>query len=401
MRAGEFEDGSRTLKAKLDMASPNFNMRDPVLYRILRTPHHRTGTEWCIYPMYDFAHGQCDALEEITHSICTLEFENHRPLYDWFIDNLTLPSRPRQIEFARFNPTFTVTSKRKLMELVESGLVSGWDDPRMPTLRGLRRRGYSPTSIQTFAMGSGVARFNAHVDIVRLENAIREELNKSAERRMAVLDPLKVVITNWPEDKIEEFDAINNPEDEAAGTRKISLGREVWIERSDFREEAPRKFHRLKPGSEVRLRYAYVIRCDEVIKDDAGEVTELRCSYDPESGGGKTSDGRKVKGIVHWVAAHNAVSAEVRLYDRLFSVENPTDVPEGVDWKESLNPDSLVVVEGAQLEPALGEAAAGETFQFERTGYFTVDTVDSRPGAPVYNRTVGLRDSWAKLEKKG
>jgi len=401
MRAGEFEDGTRTLRAKIDMTSPNLNMRDPVLYRIMRAHHHRTGDTWCIYPMYDFAHGQCDALESVSHSLCSLEFENHRPLYEWFVENLSLPSSPRQLEFARLNITHTITAKRKLQELVANKLVSGWDDPRMPTVRGLRRRGYTPTAIKNFCAGIGVAKFNSTIDMVVLENAVREDLNRTAERRMAVLNPLKVVITNLPEDHRETLSAVNNPEDESAGTRELPFTRAVWIEREDFREEAPRKFFRLKTGSEVRLRYAYVIRCDEVIKDDSGEIIELRCTMDMDSGDGKTSDGRKVKGILHWVSCADAVEAEVRLYDHLFATPNPTDVEDGADWKDNLNADSLRVVSDAKLEPALGSARPGERFQFERTGYFCVDTVDTTDSAPVFNRTVTLRDSWAKIEKKG
>ncbi|MFT4538930.1 MAG: glutaminyl-tRNA synthetase [Planctomycetota bacterium] len=400
MRAGEFEDGSRTLRAKIDMASPNLNMRDPVLYRILRAHHHRTGDTWCIYPMYDFAHGQCDALEGITHSLCSLEFENHRPLYDWFLENISAPAKPRQIEFARLNLTYTVMQKRKLRILVEEKLVNGWDDPRMPTLCGLRRRGYTPESIRNFMDGIGVTKVDSMIDMVVLENALREDLNKRAERRMAVLHPLKVVIENFPEGEVEELQAINNPEDDSAGTRTVPFSREIWIEANDFREEAPRKFHRLKPGSEVRLRYGYCITCNEVIKDDNGAVIELRCSYDPETGNGQTPDGRKVKGIIHWVSAEHANEAEVRLYDHLFSNANPFDGPEDQDWKENLNPGNLEVLKNCKLEASLSKAEPGERFQFERLGYFIVDTTDSKPGAIVMNRAVSLRDSWAKIEKK-
>ena len=401
MRAGEFKDGARTLRAKIDMSSPNPNLRDPVLYRILHAHHHRTGDKWCIYPMYDFAHGQCDALEAITHSICTLEFEIHRPLYNWFLDNLPVKARPRQIEFARLNITYTVLSKRKLLELVKEKHVSGWDDPRMPTISGIRRRGYTPESLRSFCDGIGVARFNSTVDRVVLENAIREDLNKRALRAMAVLDPLKVTIENFPEGKTEWIDAVNNPEDPSAGSRKLPFTRTLWIEREDFKEEPPKKYFRLSPGKEVRLRYAWCIACKEVKKDASGKVTELVCTYDPATLHGATPDGRKVKGIIHWVSAEHAIEAPVRLYDHLFSAEHPDDVPEGTDWKTGLNPKSLVVAAGAKLENSLQHAKGGQHFQFERVGYFFVDPKDSKPGAPVFNRTVTLRDSWARIEKRG
>ncbi len=400
MRAGEFPDGARTLRAKIDMASPNPNLRDPVLYRILRAHHHRTGDAWCIYPLYDFAHGQCDALEGITHSVCTLEFEIHRPLYDWFLDHLPVPHRPRQIEFARLNVTFTVLSKRKLLELVTSGIVSGWDDPRMPTLSGMRRRGYTPESLRAFCDQIGVARFNSTVDKVVLENSVRDDLNKRAARVMAVLDPLKVTIENFPAGHVEWIDAVNNPEDPSAGTRKVPITRTVWIERDDFREDPPKKYFRLSPGKEVRLRYAWVITCKEVKKNERGEIVELVCTYDPATAHGANPEGRKVKGIVHWVSAEHAVSAPIRLYDHLFAAEFPDDVPEGVDWKTNLNPKSLEVLTGAKLEPSLRDAPPGAHYQFERVGYFYVDPVDSRPGAPVFHRTVTLRDAWARMEKR-
>lgn len=402
MREGEFADGAKTLRAKIDMASPHLILRDPVLYRILHAHHHRTGDEWCIYPTYDWAHGQCDALEGITHSLCTLEFETHRPLYDWFLDHLDLPDRPEQTEFARLNLTYTLVTKRKLRELVEDHHVSGWDDPRMPTLRGLRRRGYTPEAIRAFCKDIGVARFNSRIDYGRLENALRSDLNPRAQRRMGVLDPLKLIIENYPEGQSEELDAVNNPEDPAAGTRKVPFGRELFIERSDFREEAPRKYHRLKPGQEVRLRYAYYVTCTGFDKDpETGEVTAVRATYDPETRGGDSADGRRVKGTIHWVSAEHALRAEVRVYDHLFGVPEPEDVPDGGDFKDNLNPDSLRVVEEAMLEPSLRDAEPGSHVQFERQGYFTVDTVDSAPGRPVFNRSVALKDSWAKIERKG
>ena len=379
------------------MQSPNLNMRDPVMYRILHQEHHRTGDAWCIYPTYDWAHGQGDALEAVTHSLCSLEFENHRPLYDWYLDQLDLPARPRQIEFARLELTYTLTSKRKLRHLVEGGYVEGWDDPRMPTLAGIRRRGVPPEAIRAFCDEIGVAKHNSTIDMVKFDNAVREHLNRTAVRRMAVLDPIKVVITNYPEGQVEELEAVNNPEDPSAGVRKLPFAREVWIERDDFREEAPRKFFRLVTGREVRLRYAYVIRCDEVIKNDSGEIVELRCTYDPESGGGKTSDGRKVKGIIHWVSVEHAHSADVILYDHLFAAPQPE---KGEGYLSNLNPDSKVI-KHAQLEPALVEAAPGDRCQFERVGYFCADPVDSAAGAPAFHRIVSLRDAWARIEKRG
>ncbi len=398
MRAGEFEDGSRTLRAKIDMASPNLNLRDPVLYRIQKEHHHRTGDSWCIYPMYDFAHGQSDSIEGITYSICTLEFENHRPLYDWLCEKLEI-HHPRQIEFARLNLSHTVMSKRILKELVTSGSVSGWDDPRMPTLAGLRRRGYTPGSIRNFCETIGVAKMNSMIGMHVLENSLREELNKSASRVMGVLRPLKVVITNYPEGGEEEVDAVNNPEDESAGKRKVPFSRELYIEQADFMEEPPRKFFRLAPGREVRLRYAYFITCTDVVKDEGtGEVREIHCTYDPETKGGNAPDGRKVKGTIHWVSAQHAHTAEVRLYDPLFTVERPAKEE---DWKAVLNPECLEVLPGAKVEPSLASGEPGNHFQFERNGYFCVDTGDSAPGKPVFNRTVTLRDSWAKIAKKG
>jgi glutaminyl-tRNA synthetase len=402
MRAGEFPDGSRTLRAKIDMASPNMNLRDPVLYRILRVHHLRTGDAWCIYPMYDWAHGQSDAIEGVTHSLCSLEFENHRLLYDWFLDNLSTTYRPRQYEFARLNLTYTLTSKRKLIRLVEEDLVEGWDDPRMPTLSGLRRRGYTPAALREFCAGIGVAKFNSTVDMVKLENSLRDDLNRHAQRRLAVLRPLRVVIANYPEGETEQIEAVNNPEDEDAGTRKLPFSRTLYIDRNDFREEAPRKFFRLAPGREVRLRYAYCITCDEVVKDpESGEITELRCSYDPQTARGQTPDGRKVKGIIHWVSAAHAFDAEVRLYDHLFATPDPSGVEEGEDFTSNLNPDSLERLQHCKLEPSLADAEIGEHFQFERQGYFCVDTTDSAQGRPVFNRSVSLRDAWARIEKKG
>jgi len=397
MRAGEFPDGSRVLRAKIDMAHPNMLMRDPILYRIIHAHHHRTGDKWCIYPMYDYAHGQSDSLEKITHSICTLEFDVHRPLYDWFIEKLEI-FQSKQYEFARLNLTYTVMSKRKLLQLVQEGFVSGWDDPRMPTICGLRRRGYTPESIRTFADRVGVAKRDNVIDLSLLEFCIREDLNKRAERRMAVLNPIKMVITNYPEDKVEEIHAVNNPEDDAAGKRAIPFSREIYIERDDFMEDPPKKFFRLKPDGEVRLRYAYLIKCNEVIKDDNGEVVELRCTYDPESAGGTSSDGRKVKGVIHWLSAKHAVPAEVRLFDRLFQNEDPDDVPEGTDWKTGLNPESLKVAKGF-VEPALQNVEPLDRFQFERLGYFSVD-YDSKPGNLVFNRTSTLKDTWAKISGK-
>ncbi len=396
MRAGEFADGSRVLRAKIDMASGNINMRDPVIYRIARVPHHRTGEQWCIYPMYDFAHGLSDAIEGITHSICTLEFQDHRPLYDWFIEQLPVPSRPRQIEFARLNLSYTVMSKRKLLKLVEEGLVEGWDDPRLPTISGLRRRGFTPEAIRSFCDRIGVAKRNSMVDVALLEHAVREDLNRRARRYLAVLRPLKVVIENYPEGQVEELEAINNPEDEGMGRRKVPFARELYIERDDFMEEAPRKFHRLTPGREVRLRYAYFIRCERVAKDDNGEITTLYCTYDPATRGGSAPDGRKVKGTLHWVAASTAVKAEVRLYDRLFTEPDPGAEKDGRPFTDKLNPHSLEVLENCFLEPALAEAAAGCPVQFERLGYFVRDAACGPAGKPVFNRTVTLRDTWAR-----
>ncbi len=399
MKSGEFPEGKYTLRAKIDMAHPNMKMRDPLLYRIRHIAHHRTGDRWHIYPMYDFAHGQSDAIEGITHSICTLEFEVNRPLYDWFIANLPVPHQPRQIEFARLNLTYTVMSKRKLLQLVTEGHVSGWDDPRMPTISGLRRLGYTSSSIRTFCDRIGVAKRDSTVDLDLLKWAIREEMNRTAPRVMAVLRPLKVVITNYPEDQVEMIECVNNPEDPGAGTREVPFCRELWIERDDFREEAPRKFFRLKPGQEVRLKHAYFITCDEVVKDpDTGEVTELRCTYDPETRGGDAPDGRKVRGTLHWVSARHAFAAEVRLYDNLFRAPFPE---EGGSFLDNLNPDSLEVIPRAMLEPSLAEAGPGFRCQFMRLGYFCTDAKDSRPGAPVFNRTVTLKDTWAKLEAKG
>ncbi len=398
MKAGEFADGSRTLRAKIDMAHPNLNMRDPVLYRILHAEHHRTGDAWCIYPMYDFAHGQSDAIEGITHSVCTLEFEDHRPLYEWFIENLPVPHKPRQYEFARLNLTYTVLSKRKLLELVNKGYVSAWDDPRMPTLAGLRRRGYTPEAIRAFCDRIGVAKSNSTVEVETLEGCLREDLNKTALRRMAVLHPLRVVVTNYPEGKAEELEVPNNPEDPAAGSRAVPFSRTLYIERDDFREDPPKKFFRLAPGREVRLRAAYFITCQEVVKDETtGEVLELRCTYDPETRGGSAPDGRSPKATLHWVSALHAVDAEVRLYDRLFTKANPDDYPEGEDYKANLNPSSLVVVPAAKLEPALAFVRPGDRVQFERLGYFCADP-DSTQAHPVFNRTVTLRDTWAKIE---
>ncbi len=392
MRAGEFADGTKVVRAKIDMAHPNMLFRDPILYRILHVEHHRTGNKWCIYPMYDYAHGQSDSIEQITHSICTLEFDVHRPLYDWFIQALNIfPSH--QYEFARLNLTYTMMSKRRLLELVETGVVRGWDDPRMPTICGLRRRGYTPEAVRNFAEAVGVAKRDNVIDISLLEFYLREDLNRRAERRMAVLDPLKVVITNYPEGEVEWMDAINNPEDEAAGTRQVPFSRELYIERADFMENPPKKFFRLSPGTEVRLRYAYFVRCEEVIHDAAGNVTELRCTYDPLSRGGNSPDGRKVKSTIHWVSAQHAVTAEVRLFDRLFRTIDPNDVAEGGSWKDNLNPDSLQVVT-AYLEPELGKAQLGDKYQFERLGYFALDP-DTTADKLVFNRTATLKDTWA------
>jgi len=400
MRAGEFPDGSRTLRAKIDMASPNINMRDPVLYRILRFEHHRTGSAWCIYPMYDYAHPISDAIEKITHSICTLEFEDHRPLYDWFIENLPVPARPRQIEFARLNLTHTVMSKRKLLQLVQEENVRGWDDPRMPTIAGLRRRGYTPEAIRNFCDTIGVAKRDSTVDIALLEHCIRQDLNKRALRVMAVLRPLKVVIENYPENQSEELDAINNPEDQNAGIRKVPFSRVLYIEQDDFREDPPPKYFRLSPGREVRLRYAYFIKCIGVVKDEkTGAITEIRCTYDPQTKGGDAPDGRKVKATLHWVSASHSIPAEVRLYDHLFHTpDSPAD--ENVDYKTFLNQKSLEVLKGCFVEPSLAKAAPGSRYQFERLGYFCVDP-DAKDSRMVFNRTVTLKDEWAKIEKGG
>lgn len=399
MKNGEFPDGSRTLRAKIDMAHPNLNMRDPVLYRIMKAHHHRTGDKWCIYPMYDYAHGQSDSIEGITHSLCTLEFENHRPLYDWLLENIEV-FHPQQIEFARLNLTYILTSKRKLLLLVKEDHVHGWDDPRMPTLCGLRRRGYTPEAIRNFCKEVGISKFESTIDLSRLENALREDLNKRAERRMAVLKPLKVVLTNYPEGQVEEVDAINNPEDESAGKRKVPFTRELYIEQDDFKEDAPKKFFRLAPGKEVRLRWGYFIKCEEVIKDDNGNIVELHCTYDPDTKGGNAPDGRKVKGTIHWVSASHGVPVEVRLYDHLFNKLDPNEVEEGQDFLANLNPNSLEVIE-AIVEPSLAEAEPGEKFQFERLGYFCADSKDSTKEKPVFNRTVTLRDTWAKVQKSG
>lgn len=413
MRKGEFPDGSRTLRAKIDMASPNLNLRDPVMYRILHAEHHRQGSKFCIYPMYDWAHGLEDSIEGITHSICTLEFENHRPLYDWFIDAInegesTKIHHPQQIEFARLSLTYTVMSKRKLLELVKSGKVRGWDDPRMPTISAFRRRGFTTASIRAFCKDIGVARFNSTIDRVKLDNAIRDDLNKTAPRRMAVLKPLRVVIENYAEGQTEQLDAVNNPEDPAMGKRQVPFSRVIYIEQDDFRETPPPRYWRLFPGNEVRLRWAYLIRCTSVVKDDRGEVVEVRCTYDPATRGGDAPDGRKVKSTIHWVSAEHAVSAEVRLYDHLFTQEGPDDVPAGANWLDGLNPGSLEVLSDCKLEPSLADArcerdAHGslnpQRVQFERHGYFCVD-VESAPGKLVFNRTVSLKDTWAKIEKK-
>jgi glutaminyl-tRNA synthetase len=398
MRAGEFADGSRVLRAKIDMASGNLNMRDPIMYRIMRATHHRTGDAWCIYPTYDFTHGQSDSIEGITHSICTLEFEDHRPLYDWYVETLGI-HHPQQIEFAPLNLSHTVLSKRKLLRLVEEGAVSGWDDPRMPSISGLRRRGYTPEAVRTFCELIGVAKRDSLVDMALLEHCIRDELNKRAPRVMGVLRPLRVIIDNYPQGQVEEIEAINNPEDPAAGTRKVPFSREIYIERDDFREEPPKKFFRLAPGREVRLRYAYYVTCVDVVKDEGtGEVVELHCTYDPATRGGWAADGRKVRGTLHWVSKSHALDGEVRLYDHLFTKANPADAEEGVDWLSNLNPHSLETLRPCKLEPSLGAAEPGQRFQFERQGYFCVDR-DSSEGALVFNRTVSLRDTWAKIER--
>ena len=400
MKAGEFEDGEHTLRAKIDMTSPNMNMRDPAMYRIKHIHHHRTGDQWCIYPMYDFAHGICDSIEKITHSICTLEFEHHRPLYDWFLDELDI-FRSHQYEFARLNITHTVMSKRRLLELVENNHVEGWDDPRMPTISGLRRRGYTPDAIRQFCARIGVTKQNSTHDISWLEDALRTQLNKEVQRRAAVLRPLKVVIENFPEGHVEMMEAVNNPEDPSAGTRQVAFTRELYIERSDFMEDPPKKFFRLGPGREVRLRYGFFITCQNVIKDEEGDIVELRCTYDPETRGGQAPDGRKVKGTIHWVSVEHSVDAEVRLYDHLFQTQYPNDAEEGRTYLDNLNPNSLEVLKNCKLEASLGEAKSGERFQFERLGYFCVDTKESTAARPVFNRSVTLRDTWAKMQKKG
>ncbi len=399
MRKGEFPDGSRTLRAKIDMSSPNLNMRDPVMYRILRATHHRTGDEWCIYTTYDWAHGQSDSIEGITHSICTLEFEDHRPLYDWFLDQLGV-HHPQQIEFARLNLSYTVMSKRKLLQLVEEDTVTGWNDPRMPSISGLRRRGYTPESIRDFCDRIGLAKRESMVDIALLEHCLREDLNKRAPRVMAVLQPLRVIIDNYPEGKVEMLDAENNPEDPSMGTRKIPFSRELYIEREDFREDPPKKFFRLSPDREVRLKHAYYIKCEKVVKDqETGEIVEIHCSYDPETRGGWSADGRMVRGTLHWVSASHSVEAEVRLYDHLFSKENPAEGEESVDWRSYLNPKSLEILTSCRVEPNLAEAKPGDRFQFLRKGYFCLDSIDSSAEKPVFNRTATLRDTWAKIEK--
>jgi len=395
MRDGEFPDGSRTLRAKIDMASPNLNMRDPVMYRILHASHHRTGDEWCIYPMYDWAHGQSDSIEGITHSICTLEFEDHRPLYDWYIDELGI-HHPRQIEFARLNLTYTVMSKRRLLELVRDGFVSGWDDPRMPTISGLRRRGYTPESIRTFAERIGVAKRDSMVDVAVLEDCVREDLNIRAPRIMAVLRPLKVILDNYPESQVEEFETVNNPEDPSMGTRRVPFSKVLYIEREDFNENPPKGYFRLVPGGEVRLKHAYFVRCVKVVKDVSGEITELHCTYDPATRGGDALDGRKVKGTLHWVSAAHAFDAEVRLYDHLFTKEDPGDLDEGEDFKSCLNTASLETRKGCKIERNIASALPESRYQFLRHGYFFVDPTDSRPGAPVFNRIVSLKDTWTK-----
>lgn len=396
MKNGEFADGEKVLRAKIDMAHPNMLFRDPIMYRILHTEHHRTGNKWCIYPMYDYAHGQSDSIEKITYSICTLEFDVHRPLYDWFIEQLEIfPSH--QYEFARLNLTYTVMSKRKLLQLVQNKIVSGWDDPRMPTICALRRKGYTPASVRAFAEKVGVAKRDNVIDLGLMEFCVREDLNKNAQRRMAVLNPLKVVITNYEQGRKEMFTAVNNPEDESAGTRQVPFGREIYIDRDDFIENPPKKYYRLCPGGEVRLRYSYLIKCDEVVKDESGNIVELHCTYDPQSGQGSSSDGRRVKGVIHWVSAADAVEAEVRLYGNLFSKEDPNDVEEGKTFLDYLNPDSLIV-QKAYIEPSLKEAKIGENYQFERVGYFCLDT-DSTENNIVFNRTVTLKDSWSKMNK--
>jgi glutaminyl-tRNA synthetase len=398
MKNGEFPDASRTLRAKIDMASPNLNLRDPVMYRILKMKHHRTEDQWCIYPTYDYAHGQSDSIEKVTHSICTLEFEDHRPLYNWYIEQLGIfPSQ--QFEFDRLNLTYTVMSKRKLLRLVQEGLVNGWDDPRMPTLSGMRRRGYTPEAIRNFCAGLSVSKTNGVTQLQQLEYYVREDLNKHALRVMAVLKPLRVVLTNYPADLVEEMEAVNNPEDASAGTRKVPFSKVLYIEQDDFREDPPKEFYRLSPGREVRLRYGYIIKCESVIKDAGGNIVELHCTYDPETRSGHATSTRRVKATIHWVSAAHAVDADVRLYDTLFTKENPDDVEEGQDFTANLNPNSLEVLSGCKVEPSLGDAAPGAQYQFERLGYFYVDP-DSAPGKPIFNRTIGLRDTWARIEQR-
>jgi glutaminyl-tRNA synthetase len=400
MKAGGFPDGSRVLRAKIDMSSPNLNMRDPVMYRIRRETHHRTGDDWCIYPMYDYAHGQSDAIEGITHSLCSLEFENHRPLYDWFTQALEMKHRPRQIEFARLNLTYTMMSKRRLLELVEKKIVDGWDDPRMPTISGLRRRGYTPEAIRDFARKIGVAKINSMIDLAFLEFCLREDLNKRAWRVMAVLDPVKLTITNYPEGQVEMFEAENNPEDPAAGSRQVPFSKTLYIEREDFQEVPPKGFFRLSPGKEIRLKHAYYITCTGIRKNAAGEIDEILCTYDPGSRGGTSGDGRKVKGTSHWVSAAHALRAEARLYDNLFTLPDPTALPEGKAWEDFVNPNSLKTLSNCMVEPSLAQAQPGQTFQFLRQGYFCADSKLSKKGAPVFNRTVTLRDTWAKMQSR-
>ena len=398
MRSGEFEDGLKVLRAKIDMSSPNLNMRDPVMYRILRATHHRTGDKWCIYPMYDWAHGQSDSIEKITHSICTLEFEDHRPLYEWFLRQLEI-YQPQQIEFARLNLNYTVMSKRKLLQLVQDGHVTGWDDPRMPTISGLRRRGYTPASIRDFSEKIGVAKRDSTVDIALLEHCLREDLNKKAPRVLAVLNPLRVVIDNYPETKTELLDAVNNPEDPNSGTRKVPFSKVIYIEKDDFREDPPNKYYRLAPGREVRLRYAYFVTCVRVVKNESGEIIELHCTYDPTTRGGDAPDGRKVKSTLHWVSAEHAITAEVRLYDHLFTIENPEGNIENKDFIQYLNPNSLEILYPCYLEPSLANSHLNQNYQFERLGYFCLDNVDSKSDTLVFNRTVTLRDTWARIER--
>jgi glutaminyl-tRNA synthetase len=399
MRSGEFPDGSRTLRAKIDMASPNINLRDPVMYRIIKTSHHRQGDKWCIYPMYDWAHGLEDSIEGVTHSLCSLEYEDHRPLYDWFLDQLPI-HHPRQIEFARLNLTYTVMSKRKLLQLVQEGHVTGWNDPRMPTLSGLRRRGCTPEAIRDFCERIGVAKRDSMVDVALLEFSIRDDLNKRAPRVMGVLSPIRVVIDNYPDGQVEYLDAVNNPEDPAAGSRKVPFSKYLFIENEDFREAPPKKYFRLSPGHEVRLRYAYYITCKNAVKDESGRIVELHCTYDPATRGGSSPDGRQVKSTIHWVSCGHALSAEVRLYERLFIKENPDDMGEGKTFLDALNPGSMQVIPSAKVEPSLKDAKPGSVYQFERQGYFCVDSIDSKPDTLVFNRTVTLRDTWAKIEKK-